>query len=107
MLQTASRRRAIEIVSFDDTPVHWIRYRNAARGGGSTTEMLEVRRARVLGLPDRLDAIVATSGLQGVVHDPRTGEPALLGLAVAEALEALAFDGQLPPAACTGVITAM
>lgn len=106
MRRTAGSRRAIEIIDFDDDAIHRLLYLNAARGGGSTVETLEVRRARATGLPDTLDAIVATSDLQGIVREPRTCEPTLLGVAVAEALEELAFDGVLPPADRTGVVLA-
>lgn len=58
------------------------------------------------GLPDGLDAIAATSDLQGIVPDPRTRESTLLGVAVAELLEELAFDAVLPPAQRTGVVMA-
>ena len=51
-----------------------------------------------------LDALIATSDLQGIVPDPQTREALLMGLAVAEALEALALDGALPATAATGVI---
>jgi hypothetical protein len=57
-------------------------------------------------LNDKLDAIVATSDLQGIVPDPRTGDATLLGVAVAEALEELTFDDVLPPAGRIGVVLA-
>jgi 3',5'-cyclic-AMP phosphodiesterase len=106
MRQAAPARRVIEITGFDEAPLHWLRYRNAARFGGSENRMLEIGRARVRGLPDMLDAIVVTSDLQGIAPDPRTGEPALMGLAVAVALEELASGGRLPAMDRTGVILA-
>jgi Icc-related predicted phosphoesterase len=106
MRRTAESRRAIEIIDFDDDAIHRLLYLNAARGGGSTVETLEIKRARAIGLPDTLDAIVATSDLQGIVPDPRMCEATLLGVAVAEALEELAFDGVLPPADRIGVVLA-
>lgn len=96
----------IEIVEVEGEPVGGLRYQNAARGGGTETQRLVVERARVRGLPAGLDAIVATSDLQGVVLDPRTRGSVLLGVAVAELLEQLAFDGALPPTARTGVVLA-
>lgn len=84
----------------------FVRYRNAARGGGTETARLPIVVARTRGLPEPLDALIATSDLQGIVPDPRTGESTLLGCAVAEQLEELAFDGALPPAARTGVLLA-
>ena len=59
---------------------------------------------RAATLPRELDAIVACSDLQGIV--PRDGVPELLGIAVAEALDELAFDRAIPPAARTGVVLA-
>ena len=96
----------IRIVAIDDAPVHTLRYLNARPGGGTAVERLVIERARATGLPDGLDAIVATSDLQGVVPDPRTRASILLGIAVAETLEELAFDDLLPPAARTGVVLA-
>ncbi len=96
----------IEIVELEETAVADLRYLNASRRGGTEVCHLVIQRARVLGLPEDLDAIIATSDLQGIVPDPRTREATLLGVAVAEALEELAFDGVLPPAARTGVILA-
>jgi Icc-related predicted phosphoesterase len=96
----------IEVVDIDDEAVADLRYLNASRRGGTEICHLVVQRARVRGLPDALDAIVATSDLQGIVPDPRTRESTLLGVAVAELLEELAFDAVLPPAQRTGVIMA-
>lgn len=96
----------IEIVEIDDAPLHELRYLNAARGGGTAVARLPFVRGRVRGLPDELEAIIATSDLQGVVPDPHTRASTLLGIAVAEQLEELAFDGALPPVARTGVVLA-
>jgi Icc-related predicted phosphoesterase len=96
----------IEIIGLDQAPIHRLLYLNAARGGGTTVETLEIKRARAIGLPDTLDAIVATSDLQGIVPDPRTSEAILLGVPVAEALEELTFGDVLPPTDRTGIILA-
>jgi Icc-related predicted phosphoesterase len=96
----------IDIGELEAEPVAALRYLNAARRGGTDVCQLAIQRVRVHGLPDGLDAIVATSDLQGIVPDPRTREATLLGVAVAELLEELAFDEVLPPAARTGVILA-
>lgn len=96
----------IEIVDLDDAPVATLPYLNAARGGGTERRLLHVERARVRGLPPDLDAVIATSDLQGVVIEPRTRESILLGVAVAELLAELAFDGELPAADHTGVVLA-
>jgi Icc protein len=69
-------------------------------------DTLEIKRARAMGLPDALDAIIATSDLQGIVRDPRTSEATLLGVAVAQALEELAVSDVLPPTDRTAVILA-
>ena len=106
MQRGARHQCAIEISGFDAAPIDRIRYRNAARGGGSTVETLEITRAHTRGLPDSLDAIVVTSDLQGIVPDPRTSEPALLGVCVAKALEALAFRHVLPPLDRTAAVLA-
>ena len=106
MWRTVRSRRAIEIIGFDDDAIHRLLYVNAARGGGSKVETMEITRARATGLPDTLGAIVAMSDLQGIVPDPRTCEATLLGVAVAEALGELAFDDVLPPADRIGIVLA-
>jgi 3',5'-cyclic-AMP phosphodiesterase len=89
----------------DDAPLGWLRYRNAARGGGTVTERLAIEQAWAA-WPALLDAVVLVSDLQGVVADPHTGESTLLGVAVAEYLDELAFDELIPPPQRTGVILA-
>lgn len=96
----------LSILEVATREVAFVRYRNAARGGGTETARLPIVLARARGLPEPLDALIATSDLQGIVPDPRTRESTLLGCAVAETLEELAFDGALPPAARTGVLLA-
>lgn len=96
----------IELVELDAAPVATLPYLNAARGGGTERRLLHVERARVRGLPADLDAVIATSDLQGVVIEPRTRESILLGVAVADLLAELAFDGALPAADHTGVVLA-
>lgn len=95
---------ALALRSVDPAPLHTLRYLNAARRGGTETARLEVLRGRVDGLPEGLDALLATSDLQGVVPDPHTGESTLLGVYVAEALEELGFEGKVPRAMRTGVL---
>ena len=100
-------RPPIRIESIDLEPVAELRYLNAARRGGTEVRRLRVERAWATGLPDDLDALVATSDLQGIMPSPsRGGEATLLGVAVAEILDELAFDGALPPAQRTGVLLA-
>ena len=103
--RSAIRSVVLEILSFDEAPLQELRYLNAARGGGTEVCRLTIERARVRGLPAGLDALIATSDLQGVVAR-RAGEMVLLGVAVAEALDELAFDDHLPPAGRTGVVLA-
>lgn len=96
----------LEIIEIEAAAVADLRYLNASRRGGTEVCHLAIQRARVRGLPEELDAIIATSDLQGIVPDPRTRESTLLGVAVAELLEELGFDGALPPAQRSGVIMA-
>lgn len=106
----ASRARsspaAFELVSVEDEAFAELRYLNAARGGGTVSERLPIQRGAVRGLPPGLDALVATSDLQGVVRPRKDAPSTLLGIAVAELLEELAFDGAIPPAERTGVLLA-
>lgn len=96
----------IELLDIVDPPIAELPYLNAARGGGTERRVLAVEQVRLRGLPADLDAIIATSDLQGVVIDPHTRESILLGVAVAELLAELAFDGALPAADHTGVLLA-
>ncbi len=101
-------RPALEILAVEDAPIAALRYLNAARGGGTVSERLEISRARVRNLPTGLDALVCASDLQGVVRarGAATSTSTLLGIALAEQLEELAFDGALPPAERTGILLA-
>jgi len=96
----------IEVVGFDEAPLAELRYLNASRRGKAEATRLALQRGRARGLPEAIDALVVTSDLQGIVPDARTRESTLLGVAVADALEELAFDDVLPRAARTGVILA-
>lgn len=97
--------RPLRILELEEQPLAEVRYLNAARGGGTTVARLPITRGWVTELGDELDAIVACSDLQGIVpgHDR---ESQLLGIAVAEQLEELAFDDVIPPAARIGVLLA-
>ena len=97
----------LRLVETEPASIHELLYLNASpRGGRTEVCRLPFERLRVDGLPDALDAIVATSDLQGISPDPTTRESRLLGIAVAEALDELAFDGVIPPAARIGVVLA-
>jgi Icc protein len=96
----------LEIDYLPVRPVHEVRYLNAGRRGGTETARLPILRGVVRDLPEGLDAIVATSDLQGIVPEPRTGASTLLGVAVAHVLEELGFEGVIPRAMRTGVLLA-
>ena len=95
----------VRIDRIEDSVLAEVRYLNAAPGGRTVVERLPIVRAVVGPLADELDAIICCSDLQGVVRG-RDNLTELLGVAVAEQLEELAFDNVLPPAARTGVILA-
>lgn len=97
---------SLEIDSLSARPVHELRYLNAGRRGGTETVRLPILRGVVRGLPEDIDALVATSDLQGIVPDPRTGASTLLGVAVAHVLEELGFESTIPRAMRTGVLLA-
>jgi Icc-related predicted phosphoesterase len=97
--------RPLRISSIDEAPLAELRYLNAARGGGTGVERLPISIARTAHLGDELDAIIVCSDLQGIVRGDNDAAD-LLGVSVADALEALAFDGKLPPVARTGAILA-
>jgi Icc-related predicted phosphoesterase len=96
----------VVIRSLAPEPIHIVRYLNASRRGGTEVTRLPVVRGVALGLPDGLDALAVTSDLQGIVPDPRTREPRLLGVHVAVVLEELGFVGAIPRASRTGAILA-
>jgi calcineurin-like phosphoesterase family protein len=97
---------ALRLLQSDVAPFHELVYLNAAPRGGTEVRRLSFERARVDGLPAELDAIIATSDLQGISPDPTTRESRLLGVAVAEELDDLAFDGVIPPTARIGIVLA-
>lgn len=90
----------------DEPALGMLRYRNAARGGGTSTARLAIEVARAGGFPDAVAAIVVASDLQGIAVSELTGQPTLLGVAVAEYLERLADQGALAPLQHVGVILA-
>ncbi len=77
------------ITSFDAKPFHELRYLNASPRGRPEVARLGFHRAGATALPARCDALVIASDLQGMAP-PAWGEPAaLLGVAVARAIEEL------------------
>jgi Icc protein len=84
----------VRVISLQLEPVEQIRYLNASRRGGTEVCRLPVLRGVVEGLPEGLDAVVATSDLQGVVQSPGK-PPELLGAAVARRCAELAVSAGL------------
>ncbi|MBD0265784.1 MAG: metallophosphoesterase [Tolypothrix sp. Co-bin9] len=84
-------------------PIHQIPFITAASSGvGMVDKVLPILPAQVDSLPPGLEAIIATSDLQG--RDPNNQR--LLGHIVAEELEVLAEQGKIPPPKTTGIILA-
>lgn len=97
----------MRILGIDERPIEELRFLNASRRGRAEVERLPVLRARVDGLPEELDAIVATSDLQGVAPVRSAfGANRLLGEALAERLVDLAEADVLPPPDRVGVLLA-
>jgi len=49
---TVESRRAIEIIGFAHDAIHGLPCLTAARGGGTTVETLQIKRAPAIGPPD-------------------------------------------------------
>jgi len=96
----------MRLIDLDPQPFFRLRYLNAARGGGTESAFLPFQRGTVEGLPTALQALVVMADLQGIVPDPMTREAMLLGVAVVDALDALAMDGQVPPLSSCGAVLA-
>jgi Icc-related predicted phosphoesterase len=93
----------MRITAISDHPIHQIPFITAASSNRGAIEMvLPILLAQVDSLPPGLEAIIATSDLQGI--EPKTRR--LLGHAVAEELETLADLGQIPSPQTTGIIFA-
>jgi Icc protein len=93
----------MRLTSISTRPIHQIAFVTAASSGGGVVEkILPVLLAEVDSLPEGLEAIIATSDLQGI--DPKNQR--LLGYLVAEELEILANVGKIPSPKTTGVILA-
>jgi 3',5'-cyclic-AMP phosphodiesterase len=93
----------MHITSISDYPIHQVPFITAAsKNGGVTHAILPILIAEVDFLPDGLDAIIATSDLQGIDQQNQR----LLGYLVAEELEKLADMGIIPPPEKTGIILA-
>lgn len=92
----------MRITSIEPQPFFRLRYLNAARGGGTESQLLPFHRGTVDVLPSPLEALVLTADLQGVVPDPLTRESVLLGVAVVDALSEL----DVPPLDTCGALLA-
>jgi 3',5'-cyclic-AMP phosphodiesterase len=93
----------MRISGIEAAPFHRLPYSLSASGKSPRCE-LPFFRAVVDGLPDSLDAIVATADLQGVAD--AGGTLAGLGEAVSVAIERLRGDGRLPAPDRTVVVLA-
>ncbi len=93
----------MRINSISNHPIHQIPFITAASSGvGMVDKVLPILSAQVDSLPPGLEAIIATSDLQGI--DPNNQR--LLGHLVAEELEILAEQGKIPSLKTTGIILA-
>lgn len=90
----------MRITDLNSQPIYALRHLTAV-GGGVQEVLLPFLRASVAGLPEHIDALVATADLQGRTIDGR-----LLGVAVAEELAQLAERGQIPRGDRCGVLLA-
>ncbi|WP_017317423.1 metallophosphoesterase family protein [Mastigocladopsis repens] len=96
-------RTKTAITSISNRPIHQIPYlTHSPNSAGIVNRVLPILLAKVDSLPEGLEAIIATSDLQGI--DPKNHR--LLGHRVSEELENLAESGKIPPLQTTGVILA-
>jgi 3',5'-cyclic-AMP phosphodiesterase len=96
----------MRVLELAEKPIHRIQFLNAAKGGGVESQMLPILQGRVDVLPDRIDGILVTSDLQGVVKSWGNGSNRLLGEALADEYIALAKTGVVPNSDRVGVILA-
>jgi 3',5'-cyclic-AMP phosphodiesterase len=96
----------MRLLTIASNPFFRLRYLNAARRGGTEVCHLSFLRGTVDRLPEGVSALIATADLQGVVADRFTRESTLLGIAVVEALEALASEGSIPALSSCGAVLA-
>ncbi|MBJ6761930.1 metallophosphoesterase [Myxococcaceae bacterium JPH2] len=97
----------MRILSLETTPFLEWRYLNAAPRGGTRVERLPLLRGWVDALPPGVEAVLATSDLQGMAtsahHD---GAATLLGEFLADEVAMQGAAGELPLASNTGVLLA-
>ncbi|GAA6622399.1 metallophosphoesterase [Scytonema sp. NUACC26] len=93
----------MQILSISDQVIHHIPFiTHSPNGVGVVNKALPVLLAHVDSLPDGLEAIIATSDLQGIDRQNQR----LLGHLVNEELDKLADLGRIPSLKSTGVILA-
>jgi 3',5'-cyclic-AMP phosphodiesterase len=107
MDQREVRETFMRILDLEPQPFHELAYWGAAVTGGPEERHLPILRAKVDGLPEQLDAILAAADLQGL-EKPKAGnrEPRerLLGEALADEILALSAAGAIPRADRIGVL---
>lgn len=96
----------MRIVTIDTAPFDELAYRLVRQDRAVVWERLPLLFATVDEMPNGIDAIIATSDLQGRTanHENRPGR--LLGEAVAEHCALLGLIGSLPPPDRTGIVLA-
>ncbi len=92
----------MRILTTDNNPIHKITYQSPASGGGIETKTLAIEVATIDFLPAGVDAIFATSDLQGRADN--SSDARLLGEALAEQLETLGINGKIPNPDKIGII---
>jgi hypothetical protein len=95
----------MRISGIEAAPFHVLSY-SLSPSGSSVRSELPFLRASVDGLPDSLDAIIATADLQGVADAGAGATTVELGEALSVAIQRLQNDGRLPPRDRTAAILA-
>ncbi len=94
----------MRIATVDSKPFHTVRFKLSEHGASSA--LLPFHRADVHGLPAGLDAIIATSDLQGFDQIDESTRSLPLGDAFAGYLRSLRTSGALPAKERTGIVLA-
>lgn len=96
----------MQILNFDEKPIHRIQFLNAAKRGGVVSQVLSIVKIKVDTLPAGLEAILVTGDLQGVVQVWQSNSTRLLGEELANEYGSLAEKALVPKPENTGVILA-
>lgn len=97
----------MEILSIDQSPFYELECEIVTLRRERKISHVPCFRAQVDGLPEGIDALIATSDLQGLEPPHRaSGEPRLLGQVLADELEVLIELGEVPPLDRVGAILA-